>query len=72
MASMCLYQQPKMGLFVLYKKITDPQTLALDVRETWWLILRITAPWAFWLRATVTVINFAVGTNELQYHQEFL
>lgn len=34
MASMCLYQRPKMGLFVLYKKITDPQTLASDVRET--------------------------------------
>lgn len=43
MASLCLYQKPKMGLFVPYKKITDPQTLALDVRETCWLIRCITA-----------------------------
>lgn len=72
MASMCLYQRPKMGLYALYKKITGPQTLALGVRETWWHICCITAPWVLQLCTTVTVINSTVSTNELQYHQEFL
>lgn len=45
----------------LQKKITDPQNLALNFGETWWLICCITAPWAFLLCTTVTVTNFAVG-----------
>lgn len=69
---MFLYQRPKMGLFVLLKKkknysSTEPGTEPEepDGYSDSYSTLSISA-------VHCAVINFTVGTNELQYYQEFL